>query len=239
MKRRRALFNFSRLQQYQDSVSREWHLKTSLKINCGINYHQTGTHYSTSLSHSSLLRFVHQHRCSESAVVHFLWPAWALPLSSMRLLNDSNYFPQLQATHACFISTSTFPICLYSHPLHRRCPSPILEGRNPAGVSVLPGRQDFHLGAHFPLCQRFLPGRTENPDLDTCALQNIRKKKKKEIWTQNNKAYYASFYIVRSFFWFPDFSSFTEGPGLLRHLRGVCRDWWMLLCSIYDSLDVD
>lgn len=61
MKRRRSLFNFSWLQQYQDSVSHEWHMKTSLKINCGINYHQTRTHYSTSLSHSSLLRSVHRY----------------------------------------------------------------------------------------------------------------------------------------------------------------------------------
>lgn len=42
-----------------------------------------------------------------------LWADWAALLSSTCLLNDSNYFPGLQATHACFISTSTSPICLH------------------------------------------------------------------------------------------------------------------------------
>lgn len=38
---------------------------------------------------------------------------WTARLSPTCLLNDSNYFPGLQATHACFISTSTSPICLH------------------------------------------------------------------------------------------------------------------------------
>lgn len=80
--------------------------------------------------------------CSASVVVRFLRAAWASLLSSTCLLNDNNYFP------ACFISTSTFPICLYGHHRH---PSPVLEGRNPAGVSVLPGSQGFPLGVHVPL----------------------------------------------------------------------------------------
>lgn len=42
-----------------------------------------------------------------------LWAHWAALFSSTCLLNDSNYFPGLQATHACFISTSTSPICLH------------------------------------------------------------------------------------------------------------------------------
>lgn len=33
----------------------------------------------------------------------------------------------------------------------------VLMGLNPAGISVLPGRQPFHLGSTL------LPGRTENP----------------------------------------------------------------------------
>lgn len=44
-----------------------------------------------------------------------LWADGAALLSSTCLLNDSNYFPGLQATHACFISTSTSPICMAMH----------------------------------------------------------------------------------------------------------------------------
>lgn len=47
-----------------------------------------------------------------------LWADWAALLSSTCLLNDSNYFPGLQATHACFISTSTSPICLHGNAYH-------------------------------------------------------------------------------------------------------------------------
>lgn len=39
-------------------------------------------------------------------------------LSSTCLPNDCNYFPGLQATHACFISTSTSPICLHGDAWH-------------------------------------------------------------------------------------------------------------------------
>lgn len=98
------------------------------------------------------------------------------------------------------------------------CPSPVLEGRNPAGISVLPGRQRFHLGSHFPWSQLFLPGRTENLD----GLRLLRTGSghlvktvftiQKKTWKQNNKAFYASLYIIRCSYWFPDFSSFAEGP---------------------------
>lgn len=70
-----------------------------------------------------------------SVVVRLLWAAQALLLSSTCLLNDSNYFPQLQATHACFISSSTFPICLYGPTLHQGCPIPVLGSRNPGFLS--------------------------------------------------------------------------------------------------------
>lgn len=37
----------------------------------------------------------------------------------------------------------------------------VLEGCNPAGFSVLPGRQSFHVGSHFNCRKYFPPGRTE------------------------------------------------------------------------------
>lgn len=76
-------------------------------------------------------------------VEHVLWAARAFPLSSVCLLNDSNYFPQLQATHACFISASTFPICLYRPRFHTAgVQARSSRASNPAGIPVLPSTWD-------------------------------------------------------------------------------------------------
>lgn len=130
-------------------------------------------------------------------MVHLLWAARAL------LLNDSNYFPQLQATHACFIRTSTFPICLYGHALHQRFPNLVLESRHPDGISVLPGRPRFQLGTYF-----LWGGRTQNQGwiavhkgwVWTALFIQLEKQNPK----QNNKAFYASLYLIKSLYWFPE-----------------------------------
>lgn len=97
-----------------------------LKINYGIYYHQTRKHCAfshTTLSHTrslpSLFFFSSSSVCRQCGSIR--WADWAVLLPSTCLLNDSNYFPGLQATHACFISTSTSPICLPAWPCMVHC----------------------------------------------------------------------------------------------------------------------
>lgn len=110
----------------KDPAIYEWHIKTTLKINYGIYYHQTRKHSLPSLTQLSPTQSVPPLCFPSSSSVcrrcgSILWADWAVLLSSTCLLNDSNYFPGLQATHACFISTSTSPICLHGDAWHTRC----------------------------------------------------------------------------------------------------------------------
>lgn len=96
-----------------------------------------------------------------------LWADQAALLSSTCLLNDSNYFPGLQATRACFISTSTSPICLHGDAWHTRKEKRIQQIHFisvftfrwvPAGFSSLPLTE----GARsFMVPEGFLQGLTD------------------------------------------------------------------------------
>lgn len=123
------------------------------------------------------------------------------------------------------------------------CPSPVLEGRNPAGISVLPGRQRFHLGSHFPWSQLFLPGRTENLDglrlLRTGSGHLCFSLYRKKPENKTIKHFMLLYTLLDVSTGFQISVPLLRGPGLLRHRRGFCRNWWMLLCRSYDGLDVD
>lgn len=84
-------------------------------------HHALASNKETCASHTTLSHTVHVFPSSSSVCRQcgrILWADWAALLSSTCLLNDSNYFPGLQATHACFISTSTSPICLHGDAWH-------------------------------------------------------------------------------------------------------------------------
>ena len=97
------------------------------KINCVASITIKQGNIVPSLTHNSLPLSASLPLCfpSSSSVCRrcggILWADWAALLSSTCLLNDSNYFPGLQATHACFISTSTSPICLHGDAWHTPC----------------------------------------------------------------------------------------------------------------------
>lgn len=109
-------------------------------------------------------------------------------------------------------------------------------------ISVLPVKQGFHLGFHFPWGKGFLSGRTEN----LACMEPLRIKSGHPFFTQYirkkqpRKHFMPGYTLLGVLYLFskPQFL-YWGGLGLLWHLRGFCRDWRMLLCWCYDGLDAD
>lgn len=145
MKGRASLFNSLWFQKFKNVSNRWKHPQNKLRHLSPSNK-ETLCH----LSHNSPPQCVTPSSSVCRRCGAILWADWAALLSSTCLLNDSNYFPGLQATHACFISTSTSPICLHGDAWH----TPSWNERKYSGAFYF--SPFLPMSPHWVLQRRFL-----------------------------------------------------------------------------------